>query len=76
MSFDAGDVAKAFKRADDVVKVKLYNQRLSPTPMEPRGVVAQFDEGTGSLTVLPLHAGPARREGRARRPPLDEAGEA
>jgi aerobic carbon-monoxide dehydrogenase large subunit len=48
----AGDVGKAFKRADEVVKVKLYNQRLSPTPMEPRGMVAQFDEGTGSLTVF------------------------
>lgn len=51
-SFAAGDVQKAFKRADEVVKVKLVNQRLSPTPMEPRGVVAQFDEGTGQLTVF------------------------
>jgi carbon-monoxide dehydrogenase large subunit len=51
LSVTAGDVAKAFKRADEVVKVKLHNQRLSPTPMEPRGIVAQFDEGTGSLTV-------------------------
>jgi aerobic carbon-monoxide dehydrogenase large subunit len=51
-SFKAGDVAKAFKRADEVVKVKLLNQRLSPTPMEPRGVVAQYDEGNGSLTVF------------------------
>jgi len=50
-SFTAGDVTRAFKRAEDVVKVKLLNQRLSPTPMEPRGVVATFDEGTGSLTV-------------------------
>jgi carbon-monoxide dehydrogenase large subunit len=52
ISFSAGDVAKAFKRADEVVKVKLLNQRLSPTPMETRGVVAQYDEGTGSLTVF------------------------
>ncbi len=51
VSFEAGDVDKAFKRADEVVKVKLYNQRLSPAPMEPRGIVAQFDEGTGVLTV-------------------------
>jgi len=51
-SFKAGDVERAFKRADDVVKVKLYNQRLSPTPMEPRGIVAQFDEGTRSLTLF------------------------
>jgi aerobic carbon-monoxide dehydrogenase large subunit len=51
VSFEAGNVSKAFKNADDVIKVKLYNQRLSPTPMEPRGTVAQFDEGAGSLTV-------------------------
>src|SRR5947207_5565995 len=50
-AFTSGDVAKAFKRADEVVKVRLLNQRLSPTPMEPRGVVAQYDEGTGSLVV-------------------------
>jgi len=50
-AFASGDVAKAFKRADEVVKVKLLNQRLSPTPIEPRGVVAQYDEGTGSLVV-------------------------
>ncbi|HEV2390096.1 MAG TPA: xanthine dehydrogenase family protein molybdopterin-binding subunit, partial [Nitrososphaerales archaeon] len=52
MAFAAGDVNKAFKRADQVIKVKLHNQRLSPTPMEPRGVVAQFDEGAGSLAVF------------------------
>jgi len=51
-SFTAGDVQRAFKRADEVIKIKLYNQRLSPAPMEPRGTVAQFDEGTGSLTVF------------------------
>lgn len=50
VSFAAGDPEKAFARADEVVKVKLYNQRLSPTPMEPRGVLARFDEA-GSLTV-------------------------
>jgi carbon-monoxide dehydrogenase large subunit len=51
-AFTAGDVAKAFKRADEVVKVKLLNQRLSPTPMETRGVVAQYDEGTVSILVF------------------------
>ncbi len=50
-SFSVGDVSKAFKRADEVVKVKLFNQRLCPTPMEPRGVIAEFDRGTGVLTV-------------------------
>ncbi len=50
-SFTSGDVQKAFKGADEVVKVKLHNQRLSPTPMEPRGVVAQYDEGGDSLVV-------------------------
>ena len=47
----AGDVAKAFKRADEVIKVKLWNQRLCPAPIEPRGVLAAYDEGNGSLTV-------------------------
>ncbi|HVC27061.1 MAG TPA: xanthine dehydrogenase family protein molybdopterin-binding subunit [Nitrososphaerales archaeon] len=50
-SVDAGDVAKAFKRADEVVKVKLVNQRLAPSPIETRGVVASFDQGTGVLTA-------------------------
>ena len=50
-SVDAGDVVKAFKRADEVVKVKLVNQRLAPSPMETRGVVASFDQGTGMLTA-------------------------
>ena len=52
ISLSAGDVQRTFKRADEVVKVKLYNQRLSPTPMEPRGTVAQYDEGSGFLTVF------------------------
>ena len=50
-AIDYGDVAKAFKRADKVVKVRLVNQRLAPSPMEPRGLVATFDEGNGVLTV-------------------------
>jgi carbon-monoxide dehydrogenase large subunit len=51
-AFTSGNVAKAFKGADEVVNVKLLNQRLSPVPMETRGVVAQYDEGTGSLVVF------------------------
>jgi aerobic carbon-monoxide dehydrogenase large subunit len=50
-SVEAGDIEKAFKKADEVVKFKLYNQRLSPAPIEPRGIVASFDAGTGVLTV-------------------------
>jgi len=50
VSFASGNPRKAFARAAEVIRVKLYNQRLSPTPMEPRGVVAQFDEA-GSLTA-------------------------
>jgi carbon-monoxide dehydrogenase large subunit len=37
--------------ADVVVKQRLVNQRLIPTPMEPRGAAADFDPGTGSYTV-------------------------
>jgi carbon-monoxide dehydrogenase large subunit len=37
--------------ADVVVKQRLVNQRLIPTPMEPRGAAADYDPGTGSYTV-------------------------
>jgi len=48
--FTTGDVRSAFKKAGQVVKLKLYNQRLSPAPMEPRGSIAEFDAGAGALT--------------------------
>jgi carbon-monoxide dehydrogenase large subunit len=42
---------EAFRKADKVVKFRIVNQRLAPTPMEPRGVVAQWNAGMRQLTL-------------------------
>ncbi len=44
-------VERAFAQADDVVRLKLVNQRVAPVPMEGRGVVAQWEEGSRRLTL-------------------------
>ena len=46
-----GDVARALKEADRVVKQRLIQQRLAPIPIEPRGVLAQYMPGEDQLTV-------------------------
>jgi carbon-monoxide dehydrogenase large subunit len=46
-----GDIDAAFKNADRVIKHRLYHQRLTPMPIEPRGVVASYHAGEGSLTL-------------------------
>jgi glyceraldehyde dehydrogenase large subunit len=43
--FKAGDVDNAFKQADRIVKVEAINERLSPNPMEPRGIIARYEGG-------------------------------
>jgi carbon-monoxide dehydrogenase large subunit len=45
-----GDVDSAFAQADRVVKLRLVNQRLFPTAMEPRAAAAEYHAGTGALT--------------------------
>ncbi len=47
--FKAGDVDKAFRDAEVVVKQRLVNQRLIPNAMEPRSVVAKVDAGQLTL---------------------------
>jgi aerobic carbon-monoxide dehydrogenase large subunit len=47
----AGDTDKAFADADVIASVRMVSQRLSPNPMEPRGVVAQYEGGSGEVTV-------------------------
>ena len=39
---EGGDVDKAFAEAEVVVKQRITSQRLIPTPMETRGVVAEW----------------------------------
>jgi len=48
---EGGDVAKAFAQADVVVKQRMTSQRLIPTAMETRGVVAEWRPGDRSLTI-------------------------
>jgi carbon-monoxide dehydrogenase large subunit len=44
-------VNKAFAAAEIVVKQRMHNQRLVPNAMEPRGVVAHFEPGKGTITI-------------------------
>ncbi|HEY6006671.1 MAG TPA: xanthine dehydrogenase family protein molybdopterin-binding subunit [Anaeromyxobacter sp.] len=48
---DAAAAAAAFARAAHVVSVDLVHQRLAPTPLEPRGVLASLDASSGRITV-------------------------
>ncbi|MBV8652416.1 MAG: xanthine dehydrogenase family protein molybdopterin-binding subunit [Alphaproteobacteria bacterium] len=41
----------AFARAAHVVTLDLVNQRLAPTPMEPRSTLAEYDTASGRLTL-------------------------
>ena len=46
-----GEVDKVFAEADVVVKQRITSQRLIPTAMETRGVVAEWHAGDRSLTL-------------------------
>jgi carbon-monoxide dehydrogenase large subunit len=48
---DAESTDKALGEADVVVKERLVNQRLIPTPMEVRGAAATYEPSTGQYTV-------------------------
>ncbi|GIO08933.1 aldehyde dehydrogenase [Brevibacillus reuszeri] len=48
----AGEVPEEeFQNAEVVVKQRLYNQRVIPNPIETRGAVAQYNPGSGELTI-------------------------
>jgi carbon-monoxide dehydrogenase large subunit len=47
-----GDVDGAFSRADRVVRARLHQHRHQNVPMEGRGIVADFDQGTNSITIF------------------------
>jgi aerobic carbon-monoxide dehydrogenase large subunit len=42
---------EAMKGADVVVKQRILQQRLAPTPMEPRGVLAEYSRPDQSMTI-------------------------
>jgi len=46
-----GNLAKAFKEAERVVKQRLIHQRLAPIAIEPRGVLARYLPGEDELTL-------------------------
>ncbi|MEO5883278.1 MAG: molybdopterin cofactor-binding domain-containing protein [Caldimonas sp.] len=48
---DAAATEAAFARAAHRVALDVFNQRLAPSPMEPRSIVARFDEATNRIEV-------------------------
>lgn len=48
---DNSAIDEAFTKADVVVSQRMMNQRLAPTAIEPRGVVAHYEPGKETLTV-------------------------
>ena len=48
---EGGDIEKAFREADVIVKQRIINQRLIPNAMETRGVVADWHAADKSLTL-------------------------
>ncbi|MFL6581332.1 MAG: xanthine dehydrogenase family protein molybdopterin-binding subunit [Burkholderiales bacterium] len=49
----------AFAKAKHITRLSLHNQRLIPVSMEPRGSIAQFDAGTGRITLRTSCQNPA-----------------
>ena len=50
-SVSGGDVDAAFRNADVIVKERIVQQRLIPTAMEPRAMLAQWSAASGELTL-------------------------
>ncbi|MCH7714143.1 MAG: xanthine dehydrogenase family protein molybdopterin-binding subunit [Chloroflexi bacterium] len=46
-----GDVEAAFARADHVIRQKYDSQRVVPAPLETRGIIADYQAQSNSLTV-------------------------
>jgi len=51
MTFDGGDIDAAFARAEVRVTERILQQRLAPTAMEPRGVLADYSPYDDRLTI-------------------------
>jgi carbon-monoxide dehydrogenase large subunit len=67
---DAAATEAAFARAAHRVALDVHNQRLAPSPMEPRSVVARFDErAAGSRCASATRC---RRRGRRHRGTLPD----
>ena len=44
-------IEQAFADAEVVISQRMVNQRLAPTPIEPRGVVAHYEPGKETMTI-------------------------
>ena len=51
VEFKRGDVEGAFERAAHVFRKRFHSGRFMAAPLETRGVIADFDASTGTLTV-------------------------
>jgi carbon-monoxide dehydrogenase large subunit len=54
LDFELGNraqVEEAFARADHVVTLDIANNRVAGAPMEPRGVLAAYDQASGTYTL-------------------------
>ncbi len=61
--WDYGDIDQAIGKADKVVKRSLHFHRFSSTPIETTVVVANYDKGTGILTINCNHQMPGMHYG-------------
>jgi aerobic carbon-monoxide dehydrogenase large subunit len=50
-SVDDTAINKAFAEAEVVISQRMLNQRLAPTAIEPRGVLAHYEPGKGTMTI-------------------------
>jgi carbon-monoxide dehydrogenase large subunit len=48
---DDSAIERAFAQAEVVISQRMVNHRLIPNAMEPRGVVAQYEPGKGTMTI-------------------------
>ncbi len=46
-----GDLDEAFRKADRVITARMVHQRLTPMAIEPRGCVASYHAGEGTMTL-------------------------
>ncbi|HEY7354863.1 MAG TPA: xanthine dehydrogenase family protein molybdopterin-binding subunit, partial [Ktedonobacterales bacterium] len=46
-----GDIQAAFGQADHIVRLRLVNQRLAPSSLEPRACLFDFDPASGNLSA-------------------------
>lgn len=57
-TLSAGKVEEAFAAADFVIESEFRSQRVSPVPLEPRMVMAEWDPTGEALTVWASHQAP------------------